>query len=180
MDNRGKEQNKEPTTQVLHRPRGDNMKPTTEIVRGSDKVVDRFVQIMQKAQRRIDVCVDNTRPFLAIEFKQIRDVFIDAKRRGVATRYITEITKDNLGYCKELMSIVDELRHLDGVKGNFYVTEEEYVAPSTYHENGKFSDWMIYSNFKEIVEHQQYVFDSFWNTSSSAERKTTEIRNHVS
>ena len=39
--------------------------------------------------------------------------------------------KNNLRYCKELMSIVDELRHLDGVKGNFYVTEHEYVAPST-------------------------------------------------
>jgi len=39
---------------------------------------------------------------------------------------------------------------------------------------------MIYSNFKEIVEHQQYIFESLWNTSSSAERKTTEIRNDVS
>ena len=35
---------------------------------------------------------------------------------------------------------------------------------------------MIYSNFKEIVEHQQYVFESLWNTSVSAERKTTKIQ----
>ncbi|HYV51948.1 MAG TPA: HAMP domain-containing sensor histidine kinase, partial [Candidatus Eisenbacteria bacterium] len=156
------------------------MQPTTEIVCGSDKVVDRFVQFMYKAQRRIDVCVHNTRPSLATEFNQIRDTFIDAKRRAVTIRYITEITKDNLGYCNELRSIVDELRHLDAVKGNFYVTEEEYVAPSTFHEEGKFSEWMVYSNFKEIVEHQHYVFDSFWNTSSSSDRRTTEIRNNVS
>jgi len=96
----------------------DNKEPTTEMVYGSDKVVDHFVRNMQKAQHRIDVCVDNTRPSLAIEFKQIRDAFIDAKTRGVSIRYITEITNDNLDYCKELMSIVDELRHLDGVKGN--------------------------------------------------------------
>jgi signal transduction histidine kinase len=135
---------------------------------------------MQKAQRRIDVCVDNTRPLLAIEFKRIRDSFIDAKRRGVIIRYITEITKNNLHHCKELVSIVDELRHLDSVKGNFYVSEHEYVAPSTFREEGKFSEWMIYSNFKEIIEHQQYVFESLWNVSSSAERKTTEIRTDVS
>jgi two-component system, OmpR family, sensor histidine kinase VicK len=158
----------------------DNKEPTTEIVHGSHKVIDRFVQFLQKAQRRIDVCVDNTRPLLAIESKQIRDSFIDAKRRGVTIRYITEITKNNLGYCKELMSIVDELRHLGGIKGNFYITEHEYAAPSTFHENGKFSEWMIYSNVREIIEHQQYVFDSFWNTSSSAERKTTEIQNGAS
>ena len=39
---------------------------------------------------------------------------------------------------------------------------------------------MIYSNVKEIVEHQQYIFDSFWNTSSSAERKITEIQSNIS
>ena len=50
---------------------GDNNEPTTEIEHGSDKVVDRLVQFMQKAQRRIDVCVDNTQPLLAIEFSQI-------------------------------------------------------------------------------------------------------------
>src|SRR5215469_9660482 len=92
---------------------GNNNEPTTEIVHGSDKVVDRLVQFMQKAQCIIDVCVDNTRPLLAIEFKQIRDAFIDAKRRGVTVRYITEITKNNVSDCKEMMSIVGELRHLD-------------------------------------------------------------------
>lgn len=107
---------------------GENKQPTTQIVHGSDNVVDRLVQFMQKAHR-INICVDSTWPLFAIEFKQIRDAFIDAKRRGVAVRYITEITKNNVSHCKELMSVV-ELRHLDGIKGNFYVTEDEYVACS--------------------------------------------------
>ena len=38
---------------------------------------------------------------------------------------------------------------------------------------------MIYSGAKEIVEHQQYIFDSFWNTSSSAERKILEIQSNI-
>jgi two-component system, OmpR family, sensor histidine kinase VicK len=90
--------------------------------------------------------------------------------------FLAEITKDNFDYCKELMSIVEELRHLDGIKGNFYVSEFEYAAPSILHERGKSSDMMIYSGAKEIVEHQQYIFDSFWNTSSSAERKILGIQ----
>jgi two-component system, OmpR family, sensor histidine kinase VicK len=158
---------------------GEIKEPTTQIVHGSDKVIDRLVQFMHKAHR-INICVDNTRPLLAIEFKQIRDAFIDAKRRGVAVRYITEITKNNVSYCEELTSIVDELRHLDGIKGNFYVAEDEYVAPSTVHEKGEFSEWMIYSDVREIVEHQQYIFDRFWNTSTSAERKILEIQNGAS
>jgi len=38
------------------------------------------------------------------------------------------------------MSVV-ELRHLNGIKGNFYLTEDEYVVPSTLHEKGDFSEW---------------------------------------
>ena len=135
---------------------------------------------MCKAKLRIDVCVDHTRPYLAIEIIRLRDAFIDARRRHVTIRYITEITKDNLHYCREMISVVDELRHLNGIKGNFYVSEQEYVAPSTLHEKGKSSEMMIYSNVKEIVEHQQYIFDSFWNTSISAERKIKEIQGDIS
>jgi signal transduction histidine kinase len=151
----------------------------TEIIHGSENVVDRLVQFMYRAQLRIDVCVDNTRPGLAVEIRRLKDTFIDAKRRHVKIRYITEITKDNFDYCKELISIVDELRHLDGIKGNFYVSEFEYVAPSTLHERGKSSDMMIYSGVKEIVEQQQYIFDSFWNMSSSAQRKILEIQSNI-
>jgi two-component system, OmpR family, sensor histidine kinase VicK len=31
------------------------------------------------------------------------------------------------------MAIVDEVRHLDGIKGNFMVSEIEYLAPATSH-----------------------------------------------
>jgi hypothetical protein len=48
------------------------------------------------------------------------------------------------------------------------------------HKKGKFSEWMIYGNIKEIVEHQQYIFENLWNTSSSAERKTQEIQKGAS
>ena len=30
---------------------------------------------------------------------------------------------------------------------------------------------MIYSNVKELVEHQQYVFDTLWNKSIPSEEK---------
>jgi hypothetical protein len=42
-----------------------NKKSTTEIVYGNEKIVDRIGQFMQKAQRRIDICLDNTRTIYA-------------------------------------------------------------------------------------------------------------------
>ena len=152
----------------------------TDIIHGIDNVVNTLLQFISNAHYKIDSCVDYTRPYLTIEIIRLRESFIDAKRRDVKIRYITEISKDNLRYCKEIMPLVDELRHLTGIKGNFYVSEQEYAAPSTLHEERKSSEMMIYSNVNEIVEHQQYIFDSFWNTSTSAKRKIREIQSDIS
>ena len=67
--------------------------------------------------------------------------------------------------------MVDELRHLDGIKGNFYVNETEYLVPASFHDKGKPASEVIYSNMKELVEHQQYVFDTLWNKSIPTEEK---------
>jgi two-component system, OmpR family, sensor histidine kinase VicK len=72
----------------------------------------------------------------------------------VKLRYVTEITKDNISYCKQLLTtMLYELRHLDGMKGNFYINDSAYLAPATFHEKGKPASQIIYSNVKEIVEH---------------------------
>jgi len=38
---------------------------------------------------------------------------------------------------------------------------------------------IIYSNMKELVERQQYVFDTLWNKSIPAEEKITEIEEGI-
>lgn len=123
---------------------------TTEIVYGIDYVICILSQVMSNAVQRIDICVDSTRPVLLSEIGQLRQALLETKRKGIKLRYLTEITYDNLHYCKELLSIADELRHLSGIRGNFYVTESEYAAPSTYHEKGKSADMMIYSCSHEV------------------------------
>jgi two-component system, OmpR family, sensor histidine kinase VicK len=130
----------------------------TEVLYGTDKVISEELQFFFKTKRQIDTCMDRTRPSLAIGMEAIKNSFVDAKSRGVKLRYLTEITDTNISYCKGLMSIVDEVRHLDGIKGNFMVSEMEYLAPATSHEEAKLASLIIYSSVREIVEHQQYVF----------------------
>ena len=38
---------------------------------------------------------------------------------------------------------------------------------------------MIYSNVRELVEHQQYVFDTLWNKSIPSQEKLKKIDNHT-
>ena len=148
----------------------------TRVLQGPEKVIDIALQFTSHAENKIDACIDHTRPALIVELRELKKAFRDVKKRGIKLRYITEITTENISFCKELLAtIVDELRHLDGIKGNFYVSEREYIAPAALHEKGKPSSQIIYSNMKEIVEEQQYIFDTLWNKSISAEDKIKEI-----
>ena len=101
---------------------------------GEQNVVNTVLRFASKAKNGIDACVDYTRPSLVIKFEQLRKVFLAAKNRGVKLRYVTKTREDNVAYCKELMKMVNELRHLDGIKGNFYISETEYIAPTSLHE----------------------------------------------
>jgi signal transduction histidine kinase len=150
-------------------------KEDTLVFYGVDAVINIVIQFLNQTNKTVYACVDQTRPILTLDILVLKKAFEDAKRRGVKLMYVTEITKDNLSYCKQLMEMTHELRHLDGIKGNFYISESGYLAPATLHEKGKPASQIIYSNVKEIIEHQKYVFDSFWNRAISAEERIKEI-----
>src|SRR5689334_1431443 len=110
----------------------------------------------------------------------IKNERLRTKKRGVNFRYVTEITEDNIGYCKELSEFA-EIRHLNGVKGNFEVSKNrikggkaEYIRAATLREAEPIAQ-LIYSNVKEIVEQQQFVFDTLWNKAISFQVRVKEI-----
>lgn len=151
----------------------------TEIIHGTEHVIGTELHFFSEAKTKIDTCMDSTRPPLAIGFEPIKKSFVEAKNKGVQLRYLTEITNDNLTACKEIMKLVHELRHLDGIKGNFMISECEYIAPTPSQEKAKPTSIIIFSNVKEIVEHQQYVFDTFWNRAIPADQRIAEIEEGV-
>lgn len=151
----------------------------TDVIYGTDNVTEELLQFVSRTRKKIDACVDRTRPLLAIEIEPLKKSLLNAKERGICLSYVTEITNDNISYCKELMKMTSEIRHLDGIRGNFYISDTEYIAPATFHEKGKPASQMIYSNVKEIVEHQQYIFDTLWDKAIPAEQKIKEIEDKI-
>jgi signal transduction histidine kinase len=116
---------------------------------------------------------------LAIGIEHIKKAFLDAKSRGARLRYLTEITIDNISYCKVLIKIVDELRHLEGMKANFMISESEYLAPVLLEEEGKISSQLIYSNVDRIVEQHRYMFETLWSKAIPSEQRIREIEEGV-
>ena len=150
-------------------------KEITKIIRGDKKVLDAVSRFISNASTSIDACVDQTRPALSIDIRQIRTLFLNSRNRGVRLRCITEITVNNIHYCKQLLEIVDELRHLDNIVGTFYVSDKECLVPESIHKKGKPASQIIYWNVNETVKHQQYVFETLWNKAISAQQKINQI-----
>jgi hypothetical protein len=126
----------------------------------------------------MDIYFDYRAPSIVVEVKEYRNGYDDIRKRAGKIRAFTEITKDNINYCKELMKLVDELRHLNGVKGGLAVSETEYMA-TTVLEEAKPLTQVIFSSVKEVVEQGQYIFDTLWNTAIPAELKIREIEEGV-
>jgi hypothetical protein len=74
------------------------------------------------------------------------------------------------------MNTVDEIRHVDGIKGGLAISETEFMA-TTMLEEGTPLTQVIYSNVKEMVEQGQYIFDSLWANTSAipAKQRIKEI-----
>ncbi|MGE3859585.1 MAG: ATP-binding protein [Nitrososphaeraceae archaeon] len=116
-----------------------------------------------------------------MDIQSIKKERINAKNRGVKFRYVTDITKENISYCKLLIKEFNaELRHLNEVKGNFEISDggREYVATVSL-QKAKPLKQIIYSNIKEIGEQQQYVFNTLWNKAIPSLEKIKEIEEGI-
>ncbi len=150
----------------------------TEVLYGSKDTADIILRSLQGAKNIVYVCADSSAPSINIEFEPIRNCWQQISRRGIKINYITEITPGNIQYCKKMIEFC-ELRHLDGIKGNFGVVDrKEYLAASVLEEAQPLTQ-VIYSNVKGIVEQQQYLLETLWNKAVPAEQKIREIEGGI-
>ena len=151
----------------------------TEVMYGIENTISRGVQFMQNASEKMDLFGERNGPSIIIEFPEIyKNNYIAAKKRGVKVRFITEITKHNLHYCKEIREIVTEMRHLEGLVGGIAVTEKEYMTTTSL-KNKQLLTQVFYSNAFEVVRQGQYIFDTFWDKAIPAGQRIKEIEEGI-
>jgi two-component system, OmpR family, sensor histidine kinase VicK len=153
----------------------------TEVLSGEDYVMNTILQFLSKADK-IDSCGDYKAPSTILGVDAYKKLLSDIKAKGIQLRYITDITKDNIHYCKELLKFAKEVRHLGGIRTNFSVSETEYMASASIQQEEKQKQkqqksipQLIYSNARDLVEQQKYVFESLWNKAIPSEQRFREI-----
>ena len=150
--------------------------PTRTRILHRAEVVNAILDIFSNARDGIDVCGNSNFPLKIALFESVRKVLIAAKNRGIRLRFIFEITNENLQYCKDLMKITDEIRHMNKIEANFGLNEIEYLGSITLQAEALQA---TYSNRKEVVEQQQFIFDTLWSRAIPSEQKIIEIEEGI-
>jgi hypothetical protein len=72
-----------------------------------------------------------------------------------------------------MMKIAD-VRHLEGIRSTFAVSEKEYFGHVTDEPEGQHNH-AIYSNVKNYVNSQRYLFDALWKKAIPIKQRIREI-----
>ncbi len=123
----------------------------TEIVYGDENIEKFSAYGLSMVENRVDVCGNYVMPSVILASKEVKNAYYELNKRGVKIRWITDITKENISSCKEIIKIV-ELRHLDDVKGGFVVSDEKVYVATALLQVEKPVKQLIYSNVKALVE----------------------------
>jgi two-component system, OmpR family, sensor histidine kinase VicK len=160
-------------------PTTGDVEEKTDVIHGADNIVNSTLQLYSIAKSTLNNCIDSNGPsILMIPGHPIRRAHYEMKERGVKIKFITEITKDNISYCKDLMG-VGEVRHLDEIKGNFGVLDGIYYRASANIKGSFPPPLLIHSTLKAFVEQQEYFFQMLWKKAIPAKQRINEIEENL-
>jgi hypothetical protein len=96
---------------------------------------------------------------------------------GAEIRVITSITKDNVHSCKELVTWVNDIRHLNKVSFGLAVSENRFmtgILSPAIKEQLKMSE-SLYGSNPDIVKHNQEVFNTLWENAIPAKKRFDQL-----
>ena len=147
----------------------------TQIWKGEDEIVSGSLNLLRSTQSSLDLYTDAAGAYSLASTDAFRSACSSLEVRSVKIRVITEVTRENLPWAKDLLKVA-ELRHLDGIIGSFAIADHSDYAGSTAAEIGAARfDRLIATNVGSFVRLQEHLFDALWNGGTPAEDRILEI-----
>ena len=134
------------------------------------QVINTILDLFSHAEHKIDICGNSKFPSKILPFESVTKSILVAKNRGIRQRYIFQVTRENVKYCRNIMKI-GELHHMDEIEANLALNEKEFLGSITLTEPQQ----ATYYNVREIVDQQRSIFETLWNKSIPAEDIIDEI-----
>jgi two-component system, OmpR family, sensor histidine kinase VicK len=159
-------------------PTANNTSEILQIITGAENITNFVLQHYLMTEATMDVCLDFNGPSVVATDMRTMKGAADMAERGIRLRLITDITKENIRHCKEIMKIT-EVRHLDGIKGNFGILDGREYNMHIIHQESQAPTQMIYSNVKSLADAQQFLFNTLWDKAIPAEQRIREVEEGI-
>lgn len=135
---------------------GTSFNESTKIINDMKSIYKRLLEVIYNTKTFIDILEIS---FTLFTIEPLKMAITEFKEKKIKSRYIIKVTKDKINYCKQLISIVDEVRHLDEIMGNFLINEKTFANIFIEKKADKPLTQLLISNFKPLIEQQQFFFD---------------------
>src|SRR6185437_15321373 len=159
-------------------PNDDYESNKTEVLHGNDIIIKRTLETFSWVKKEMDAVIDSEGPAKYVLYEPIWSGLVSVTKRGVKIRGVTEVTPDNISYCKK-MTKVGELRHLDGIRTNFGIADGKQILLHGVSQEKDPLSQAIITSVKGLVEAQQYMFENLWNKAIPAIQKIREIEEGI-
>lgn len=146
----------------------------TEVIYGAENVLNWALKELSRTEKTLDTCGGHEGPAVMVVNEPILRKYIELHDKGVKQRTITEITKENISYCKKMMEF-QELRHLDGIKGYLSIADGKMLVSHVHGDGANQFPHAVASTVKIFVQQQQYFFDTLWSKAIPARERIKEI-----
>lgn len=149
--------------------------PVAYLVLGFKANRDAIINFYRNARWWINWVTDERTSEIAAQIQWLSSEIRAGRRRGVVCRTITDITIRNLVTCKKVVKRINELRHIDGIKCVFAVSDVEALAMVPMPDSDMHKLQFIHSESESIVSYKQQVFDALWQNSANAQSRIEEL-----
>jgi two-component system sensor histidine kinase VicK len=151
------------------------------ILNGAENILNFYISRYNFCDRNITACYDYSAP---ISFKKTVPLWkanLELDRRGIKVMFLTDIRNENLKYCKEILEELRhfEMRHLDGVKGNFTIHDDREIFIIFVDKTGEPVKDAIFSTHKGMVETHLFTFENLWRQALPAHVRIKELEEGI-
>lgn len=150
---------------------------------GPEKILNFYISRTNFISKSVVCCYDFNGPIRIRKTAPIWNNNLEVDKRGVKVRFLTDITNENLEYCKGMIEEIQhlEMRHMYGVKGNFAIHDDkEYFLPFFVDKPGEpVSNLLLYCSQKEMVDAHLFIFENLWRQATPAQLRIKELEEGI-
>jgi two-component system sensor histidine kinase VicK len=149
---------------------------------GPENILNFYISRTNFLKKSVVCCYDYNGPIRIRKTVPIWKKNLELDKRGIKVRFLTDIRNENLEYCKSMIEeiIHIEMRHMDGVKGNFTIHDDkEYFLPFFVETGEPVSNLLLFCMQKEMVETHLFIFEKLWRQATPAHIRIKELEEGI-